>query len=223
MPKERFYTDQPLSPHAEITLTGDEAHHLFRVMRAKPGDTVELINGKNVLAHATVKTNSLHIDSIETNQSNATIILAQAIPRFNRLEYILEKCTELNVLEFWLFPGMLSEKTTFTDNQNQRMAHLLIAAMKQSGRLDLPTIHLKPPLSSWKFNKPLLFGDTSPLAPHITTLPKPHPSLIIIGPESGFHPQEHTLLHAHGQGVKLSTNILRVDTAAIAATTLLGE
>jgi 16S rRNA (uracil1498-N3)-methyltransferase len=232
MPHERFFTDQPLDDR--VTLEETEFHHLCRVMRAREGDEIELVNGKNALAEAKITTiGKRHVELeitrvIHGPPPKRPVILAQGIPRLNRLEMILEKGTELGVTEFWLFPGMLSEKETFSPNQHKRMEQILIAAMKQCGRLDLPVISLKSPLVQWKeCPGTLFFGDTSAKAPwlwqHSTPLPEHSPVVLFIGPESGFDQRE--VSHVQGtlgaHGVKLHSNILRTDTAAITGLSLL--
>ncbi len=232
MPHERFFTTQPLQ--TPVVLEDTEFHHICHVMRARVGEKFELINGNNQLAEATLtnvskKHAELHIDKVQTfPPPEFPLILAQGIPRFNRLEMILEKGTELGVTEFWLFPGLLSEKCAFSPNQLKRIEQILISAMKQCGRLDLPTIVLTPPLLQWNaIPGTLFFGDTAPDAPwlwhYAAPLPKGAPILLFIGPESGFHPREtsHLLNSLNAHGVKLHPNILRTETAPLAALSLL--
>jgi 16S rRNA (uracil1498-N3)-methyltransferase len=230
MPAERYFIDSPFTPDATIILTGEEQHHLCTVMRTNLGETIELINGQNQLAEATVqsiskKTATLQITQVHSGPPLKQIILAQAIPRFNRLETILEKGTELGATAFWLFPSLHSEKKEFSENQIQRMRHILISAMKQCGRLDLPAIEFKPPLLSWKLCPgTLLYGDTRPDAPRMQQMTNSTiPLIFFIGPEKGFHSQETHFLqnNLHASGIKLHDNILRVDTAPLAALTLL--
>jgi len=235
MPHERFFVDQPLNLNETVSLQDTEFHHLCHVMRARIGDHVELVNGKNQLAEASLSSIAKHhADLRVSNVINSTtrkpqLILAQAIPRFNRLEYILEKATELDATEFWLFSGILSEKDEFSENQMKRMAQLTISAMKQCGRLDLPAISFKPPLLQWKpIEGRLLFGDTSPDAPSLVMLDlndEAPCTVFFIGPEKGFDPKEaHFLKETLGaQGVRLHRNILRVDTAPLAALSILSE
>jgi len=227
MPHERFFIDQPLMSGKRISLRDAEFHHLCHVMRAHVGDPIELVNGKHQLAHASVaqitkKEVQLILSHVHTEESlSPRVILAQAIPRFNRLEYILEKSVELNVSEIWLFPSLLSEKTVFSDNQSTRMSQVCIAAMKQCGRLDLPPIKIHPPLLQWKpLEGQVLFGDTASDAPLLKQLPQVlFPITFFIGPEKGFPPQEVLFLKQtlKAQGVRLHQHILRVDTAPLAA------
>ena len=224
MPANRYYveTDLAQSVTQRITLAGSEFQHLTRVMRASPGDTVELVDGRGHLATATLDSLSkkeAHFTptSLHTEPPDTPLILAQALPRPNRLATILEKGTELGATTFLLFPGQRSERST---TSLDRAHAITIAALKQSGRLHLPQIELRPPLLEWTtLPAPSFIADlnaTTPLQPT-------SPACIFIGPESGLTSQEITHLTTLGaKPILLRHNILRADTAALAALTLLG-
>ena len=97
MPHDRFYIDASLK--GEVLINGEEFHHLSRVMRKKEGDVVELVNGKNTLAIATISSISKHEASLIVTQSEnkKTLLpplkLIQAIPKMRHLEFILQKVT----------------------------------------------------------------------------------------------------------------------------------
>ncbi len=233
MPHNRYYIDTPLHENKSIVLTGEEWHHLARVTRSRKEDNVELINGHGVLAEATVSDlrkseAELMVDKVTKKPSPPPLILAQAIPRMNHLEWIVEKGTELNATAFWLFPGNLSEKDTLSSNQLARLKHLCISAMKQCGRLDLPKIVLMPPLAQWEsVEGTLLFCDTTEDAPPLWNLPLtktlPSPVCLFVGPEKGFDSKEtHLLSHTlKARGVRLHPNILRAETAPLVALSLI--
>jgi 16S rRNA (uracil1498-N3)-methyltransferase len=154
--------------------------------------------------------------------------LAQAFPKPNRLDTIIEKGTELGVDEFWLFPGVLSYKKELFPQQMERTLAITIAAIKQSGRLFLPKIRLFPPIERWeKFTSLSFFGDLSEHAiPFHQAAMKIHkdryPLIFITGPESGFSTNEVATLHQLGSiGVTLHRYILRTDTATIAGLSIL--
>ena len=233
MPHNRYYIDAQLHLNESVTLSGDEWHHLTRVSRSRKGELVELINGKGQLAEASISDlrkndAELLIETVTQKPSPPPLILAQAIPRMNHLEWIIEKGTELGATAFWLFPGNLSEKDTLSPNQLARLKHLSISAMKQCGRLDLPEIILMPPLTAWKpLQGTLLFGDTSEDAPYLWNLsltkPLPSPVFLFIGPEQGFNSKEVRFMQdtLNAKGVKLHPNILRAETAPLAGLALI--
>jgi 16S rRNA (uracil1498-N3)-methyltransferase len=233
MPHNRYYCDASFLENQSLALSGDECHHLVRVLRAKHGDRLELVNGRGQLAYAIISDVKKHSAELQIEQvfqestAKTPLILAMGIPRMNHLEWIIEKGTELNVTSFWLFPGLLSEKQDLSESQLTRTQHLAISAMKQCGRLDLPTIEIKPPLLKWtSMQGTLLFGDTSEDAPYFWELslskPLPSPILWFIGPEKGLAPKErHFLLNTmKAKGVRLHRNILRTETAPLVALSL---
>ena len=226
MPANRYYIDAPLKEHEEVVIEESEFHHLSRVMRARIGDPLELVNGKDILAtaHITIiekKQAHAHIDTVETKKSSLpAITLAIPLTQSSKLDLIIEKGCELGASAFWIYPADCSEKKTLTTNQKQRLSHLLISAMKQCGRLDLPTLELKPPLKEWAPFKGLtLFGDTSETAKPLTKDTSEAPILFITGPEKGFTPLELTTLkeRLHAKGVRLHANTLRMETAPLVA------
>ena len=236
MPHNRYYIDAPLQKDATVALTGDEWHHLTRVLRARTKDTLELINGKGTLAEAmvsTLKKNDAELTIthiLEEKSPPPPLILAQAIPRMNHLEWIIEKGTELNATSFWLFSGLLSEKNSFSDSQRTRLKNLSVSAMKQCGRLDLPEIVWKPPLLEWSpLEGTLLFADTIDTAPYFWNLPLPSPLpspvILFIGPEKGFSPKEREFLLStlSCKSMRLHPNILRTETASLVGLSLIQQ
>lgn len=241
MPAERYFYEGPLVERAEICLEGDEHHHLANVMRGRIGDLVEIMNGRSQLAKATIadiekRCTLLSIETVlsETNPL-PPITLLQALPKSSRLETIIEKCTELGVAEFKIFPGARSEKKQLFDNQMKRLQSIAISASKQSGRLTLPTILLGLPIEKWEEmseDRIRVFGDLRPEAPLLMKWltealqqSKEIPLLsLCIGPESGFTDSEITLLEKKGfKGVRLHSNILRTDTASIACLSIVSH
>lgn len=222
MPHDRFYIDIPLE--GTVSLEGEEFHHLLRVMRRKVGDEIELVNGNHSLARARV--NSLHKSYAELTILHAEkkepllppLVLVQALPKLPNLELILQKGTELGVSAFYLYHSTLSEKKELSKNQEKRLKHILIGAMKQCGRLDLPKI-------KWGFPKlegNVYYGTLDKKAPPLEVVAK-LPATLIIGPEKGFTQEELNHLANQGLGVSLGPHILRAETAAIAGLAILSN
>lgn len=234
MPDNRFYIPLKLEKGTTVTLAEEEARHLF-VMRTQLGENLELVNGQGQLAHSkllrlTKKEAQVEIENVITQKKSPfELILAQAIPRVNRLDAILEKGTELGATAFWLFPGLQSEKIHLSEHQLARMEKILISALKQCGRLYLPQIQLRPNLLEWqKPNYPIYFGDLRESAPSFQkaweTAPPKEGAIFVVGPEKGFSQSEtHYLEKLGAHGVKLHTNILRTDTAPLSALSLISH
>jgi 16S rRNA (uracil1498-N3)-methyltransferase len=237
MPAERYFLNASFEPHDHHHLQGQEYHHLIHVMRARKGDSIELVNGQGSLAQATVqeikKDNaSVKIETVfQEAEKPECLILAQALPKSHRLDVIVEKGTELGIDTFWLFAGHFSVKKELFPHHLERIQSVTIAAMKQCGRLTLPTIVIQPPIEHWPMIKTLaFFGDLDEGAPFFDavwkkqSLPITSPVMFITGPEGGFSDQEVQILKRRGvQGVKLHDHILRTDTASIMAVSLLSH
>lgn len=224
MPVDRFFIDAELENGASISIEGTEAHHLATVSRKTTGKEIELCNGHGDLAEARVTgaerrrvavtiTNVTH-----AKPSSHKLILIQAIPLINRLDTIVEKGTELGMTELWLFPGERSAKKSLSKEQQGRLERVAISAMKQSGRLYLPTIKVTSELKKWgACPTSTYFGEISGSAPSLVSqLRKNSDVHIVIGPESGLTDLEEEQLKNWGAvPVSLHHNILRTDTAAI--------
>jgi 16S rRNA (uracil1498-N3)-methyltransferase len=231
VPHNRFFLESSFQKADILSITGKELHHL-NVGRIRLGEKIALVNGERQLAIGCVvqveKTQvQIEISSVVTEDVKPSIIIAQGIAKMNHLEWIMEKATELNATEFWLFPAMLSEKKGLSSQQLHRLQALSIAALKQCGRLDLPSIEVKPPLNQWQQTKAImLFGDPSMQNPYLWEIPKKEfisPIIFCIGPEKGLSDWEKSYLisHLHAKPVRLHPNILRTETASLVALSLI--
>jgi 16S rRNA (uracil1498-N3)-methyltransferase len=213
---------------AAPSLKGDEHEHLAKVVRAAAGEEIELVDGRGHLATARIQAILRHETQLtllaKSHQSPPPhpFTLVQGICRQNRLDLLLEKGTELGIDHFIFVPMDRSEKRPLSPERLERMRRITVSALKQCGRLYLPTISLLPSLSALK-QLSFFFGDIDPSAkPLLELLPSPHRTFIV-GPESGFSDKEHQWLKEHGTGVKLHPNILRCETAGMAAATIFGQ
>ncbi|MBM3192419.1 MAG: 16S rRNA (uracil(1498)-N(3))-methyltransferase [Chlamydiae bacterium] len=235
MPHNRFFVDQPLVKNTTLSLPEEEAHHIVKVMRLKQGDIFELINGQGYLAQASLlqvnkKTLICSIQEVIFQEKAARrFIIAQSFLKPSSLELLVEKNTELGMDELWLFPAFYSDKVTLSSHQEERLHKHLLAAIKQCGRLYLPSIRVFTNLEeicqeSTGFSR--FYGDTSPQALPLShyLVQKPASCLFIVGPEQGFHEKELALFEKNSiQGTRLCPHILRAETASIAASVLLSH
>lgn len=232
MPENRFYHSQ--IHEKPLILEGDEMRHLL-VMRPKVNEEIELVDGAGHLAKARIhliKKNlvELSLTSIEkVNPPPFLMILAQGIPKLPRLDNLVEKGTELGMSELWLFAGDFSEKAELSPTQEKRIQHLMIASLKQCGRLYLPKYFLKPSLLKWERPSiPIWFGDLRKTAKPIKKIWEENPPekgvIFVVGPEKGLSEREIEKLESLGAiGVSLHENILRTDTAPIVALSIIGS
>jgi len=229
MPADRFFFEGPFTD--TFVLTGDECKHLSRVMRKGEGDRVEVINGQGELAHVEVTALTkheahLHVIEIVRGEEDPPLTLIQALPtKLSSLELILQKGTELGVTTFIVTLTSRGGWKQFSPNQLGRASHILITALKQCGRLTLPTLTFFSSLKEVPKQESPLFGDLRARAPSIREVELTSSPAIFIGPESGFTSEEIALLETdHGaMGVRLSKHILRTETAAIAAAALMAR
>ena len=216
MPHNRFFSPLPLNGPGTLPLSSEEARHL-KVMRCKPGSEVDLIDGQGSLALATVVDREhLQIVSVQKFPKPKPFIqLLIAIPHSSHLDWMVEKMTELGVGTMTFFPGKLSVAKTI---KLERVNRIALAATKQSGRLYLPTIEIIPKLI--KPMKPAYFGSLDKNDDYLTAAEGD--TVFIIGPEKGFHPIELQLFKDWGiPGKRLNNNILRAETACVAASAIL--
>jgi 16S rRNA (uracil1498-N3)-methyltransferase len=227
MPGGRFFHPSSLNRGEEVLLHDEEMKHLI-VLRPALEDHVEIVNGKGVLADAVIYHLTRHEARLKIVKLHKEpppcfrLILAQALPKMPKLDFIVEKGTELGMTDLFLFPGALSEKKALTENERQRIHSLMVSSMKQCGRLYLPIVEFYPHLVAWpKSHYPAFFGDLSPTAPPFEAAWRNHsPStgvFLAIGPEKGFSYDEvKRLKELSFQGVRLHPNVLRTETAACA-------
>lgn len=232
MPHSRFFLNEPLFINKQITLNDDEFHHL-QVMRKRVDDMIEVVNGNNLLAIAKVlKINQKSataqvIEILEGKSKTPFIILAQAIVRPAKLDFIFEKCTELGVYEFILYKAANSDMEEISENKQQRINSILISAIKQCGRLSLPKFSIVDDLNKFKqLDYKYFYGDfSSANLLDINSLKNSSkPICFFVGPEQGFTEKEHSFFNQiQATPVKINKNILRTETAAIAASALLAQ
>lgn len=227
----RFYC-RPIKK-ASIELSVTEAHHLAAVLRLRAGDKVELFDGSGTLAVATVTTARTRKATVQVEQLQVVprpkdrwIIIAPAVAKGDRFDWLIAKCTELGVDR--ICPILFERTVKQPKNPEiiQRWRNLAIAAAKQSGRLFLPQLDLPMPLDQILetvkkdyLQMRVLFG-----SPEGAPLVQQEPGdagegsdvVAFIGPEGGLTDEEQMLLRDHGgRPVRLSDAILRVETAAL--------
>lgn len=224
---ERFYVRQEYIPNELVYLKENEHHHLSKVLRARVGEEIELVNGEGSLARA-------RIETIEKDKTSVQILTLShiALPstqvfvgiplmRPSKLEWVIEKGTEIGAGGFFLFPADHSTQDSLSDHQIERLGNITISALKQSKRLHLPHLEILPHLETLLTKEAkVYFGDVRETAPPLGRTLSGN-TLFITGPESGFSEEEVILLSKDGKGVRLNPHVLRAETAPIVALSLL--
>jgi 16S rRNA (uracil1498-N3)-methyltransferase len=219
----RFFYDGPLI--SEIEINDEELHHI-KVLRVEKNEKIELINGKGALVTGTItelsnKKALISVEKItqEIEPSNS-IFLGVPLMRMSKLEWIIEKCSEIGIKGFCFYVADQSEKQDLSNSQVTRLKNLLIASAKQSKRIFFPELecfsNLDTLLSSSKGQ--VYFGDLSINSKSHFNVPKS--SIFISGPEKGFSSKEQKVLEKVALGIKLSEFTLRSETAPIVAASI---
>ncbi len=221
-----------------VTLRGDEAHHALHVLRLSIGDEITLFDGRGLRATARITSvtgESLVADVLHraAEQLTRVLIIATAIPKGERADWMVEKCAELGLSE--LIP-LLCERGQVSPGAGKlaRWRRKADEAAKQSGQSRSMAVRepmaLSAALEACASGGPAWYGSpgvTRTLAQAIgecaTGDAASRGASIWIGPEGGFSPDEVAQLERSGaQGVSLGGTILRVETAAVAAAAVWG-
>ena len=235
MRHSRIYTPQSLSTFDTVELAGKASHYLSRVLRLSTGDRVSLFNGdgRDYLG----KISEIHrqnvlvnlIDSqIPGNESPLKITLVQAISRGERMDYSLQKATELGV--FCIQPVISSRVEVRLDDKRQakRLAHwqrVVISACEQSSRATVPGVNAPLSLDQWMAGvdaSPRLVLEPAAVTKMSSFSLTDEAVSILVGPEGGFTGEEMEKLLSGGvTAVSFGPRILRTETAGPAAIAVL--
>ena len=218
------------------TIVGAQAEHMARVLRAQPGMDVDVVAGGHVFHAevAAVTPAEVRFNLIAELQADPAlpVTLVLSIYKFDRMEWALEKATELGVAAVAPVVARRTEKhlALAAEKRVERWRRIVHEAAQQSRRSDIPLIYDPVPLavrvraSSQTSRIVLAEQERTTTLSHalneaISAASDEMPRLeIAIGPEGGWAPEEEALFDANGwQAASLGPRILRAETAAIAA------
>ena len=226
---------------ATATLTGAQAEHMTRVLRAQPGMEADVVAGGHVFHAqvAAVAADEVRFNLIAELEADPAlpVTLVMAVYKFDHMEWAIEKATELGVAAIAPVIARRTEKhlAQAAGKRAERWRRIVHEAAQQSRRCDVPIIFDPEPLAARVRARPRLGARLtrkscwpSRSAPPrcATRWKKPMaaagtetPALeIAIGPEGGWAPEEEALFDANGwRAASLGPRILRAETAAIAA------
>ena len=232
----RVYVDQLLEAGARVTLKGSAANHVSRVLRLRAGQSLTLFNGQGGEHAASIDrarrgevTVAVGAHQLIERESPLMLTLAQGVSRGERMDLVVQKATELGVSR--LVPVLTERSVVRLDAQqaDRKSSHwraIVIAACEQCGRNRLPDVALPAQLRDF-LRQPARESARLLLSPdaarRIEDVPRPATGItVLIGPEGGLSEAEHEEAVAAGfTAVHLGPRVLRTETAAIAALTLL--
>ncbi len=227
----RLFVDDALSQGRELRIEGGQAHYLLHVMRLKDGAPVKLFDDRTGEYLATVAATGkrdllLTIKAkLRDREAVPDLWLCQALVKKDRLDWIAEKSCELGIARF---VPVMTQRCVADKLKDNRLRSQMIEAAEQCERTALPEIadlsKLDALLRGWPSDRTLLFCDERGGAPLAEVLKSgAHAkSAILIGPEGGFTDEENATIRAHPMAVPVSLGpqILRADTAAVAAVSI---
>ena len=231
----RVHVDAPLAEGARVMLAGSAAAHVRRVLRLEAGDALTLFNGDGGdypsrvtgFGHGTVEV-AIEGRAAARAESPLAITLVQGIARAERMDFVVQKATELGVAAIVPVATARSVVRLDRDTGGRKLAHwrgIAIAACEQCGRARIPSIDVPAPLAERLAASPA--GARFLLAPDATrTLAVAalgeSTVEVLVGPEGGLDDDERAAAFAAGyHACRLGPRVLRSETAAIVALAIL--
>jgi len=229
----RLHCGEALASGVSLALPAGAARHV-QVLRLQPGAALTLFDGRGGEYDAVVE----HMGRSEVRvqvgahhaierEASVAVHLALAMPANERMDWLVEKATELGAASIQPLVAERSVLRLAGERAQKKQAHwqaIAIAACEQCGRNRVPEVRPVLPLAAWLAAQPgaglvlSLRGDCQPLRaspgrPELT---------LLSGPEGGLTPGEEDAAFARGwQAVSLGPRVLRAETAPLAALSLL--
>lgn len=229
----RFFTDSPLAPNADIQLSENAAIHATRALRLNVGDSAIIFNGDGfdyACTLTSVKKNTVTATITGAvkihNESPLNISLLQGISSGDRMDFTIQKAVELGIKQIQPINSQRSVVKLTQDRAEKRIEHwqnVAISACEQSGRAFVPKVLAPLSLEKWLSQNP--YSNTTRIllnpvgAKRLSEIPKPDLEIeLLIGAEGGLSQGEIELASSqHFQSIVLGPRILRTETAALTA------
>jgi len=233
----RFFVPSREIQDAQARLEGGEFRHLQRVLRLREGDRVTLFDDEGrehagVIVSLSPRVAAVRITATTRpeRESALAITLFQGIPKGRKMDLVVEKATELGVRAIVPFVSAFSAAgMPAAGGKAERWRRIALAAAKQSARTAVPEV--REPVT---FPEVVAAGagaalrllfyegpDTEPVAGVLDGVSAPATAAIVVGSEGGLSHDEVSDARAHGfRAVHLGPRILRTETAALVAVTL---
>ena len=234
----KFFVDKNQITEKSAIITGSDVGHIARVLRMEPGDELLLCDGEGYDYDAVIE--SISKDEIVAsilrsypckNEPETEVTLYQGLPKQGKMEWIIEKCTEMGITT--IVPVQMTRSVVKLSKEQaekkvERWQKTAREAAKQCGRGRIPKVTM--PVTITELSKSdlpdfLLFpyeAERASAVREALTGNKAKTAGIFIGPEGGFDPVEVEFLQALGaHTVTLGPRILRTETAGICALSVL--
>lgn len=234
MRNPRIHTDQPLTAGAVVELGEQAAHYLGRVLRLPAGAALTLFNGDGSDYAATIsqvdkRSITAVIGTVTpiASESPLAIHLGIAVSKGDRMDFVMQKATELGVASI---TPLLSERVEVrlsgerAEKREQHWRGVIVSACEQCGRARLPALGAITPLSHWvdsvEAERRFVLHHRS--AQSLDRAATPRSAALLIGPEGGLSEAEIDSAERAGfAALRLGPRVLRTETAPLAAIALL--
>ena len=229
--KIRLYFSDKIQSDLVAHIKKEQSHYLKDVMRLKAGDIFSVFNNQGewkacVVNYEKQSAKIKILEKFRDKKNEQNIWLAFTPIKQNPLNFMIQKATELGVQKF--IP-IISERTAVKDINIDRIKKIIIESAEQSNRISVPEISTLATLKNFISNFPqkgcLIFCDINCDKNNLRNILLQKylgPICILIGPEGDFSENERSLILdlKQSQPISLAKNILRAETAAVAAVTL---
>lgn len=223
----RFFIDAPLALGSHA-LPETAAHYIARVLRLSNGSAVQLFDGSGQeylgeLVEVGKKQVRVELRQQLAGQpeSPLRIHLGQGLSRGERMDWAIQKATELGVAQITPLISERCEVRLNDERADKRLAHwrqIAISACEQCGRSVVPTIHPPQQLGDWLPVEAELKLVLHPVAAPLTSHAQPRTLAFLIGPEGGLSEHEVEQAQQAGfQAARLGPRVLRTETAPVVA------
>jgi len=230
--KIRLYFSDKIQSELISYLTREQSHYVKDVMRLKTGDSFSVFNDQgewNAIIENYEKDGARIkiLKKVRNKKSEKNVWLAFSPIKQNPLNFMIQKTTELGIQKF--IP-VICERSVVNDINIERIKKIIIESSEQSNRLSVPEITKKESLKNFLKLFPkdgcIIFCDINCNKSNFKNILSKKikgPVCILVGPEGDFSENERQLIIELNQTspLSLASNILRAETAAIAATTII--
>jgi 16S rRNA (uracil1498-N3)-methyltransferase len=230
----RFYIETELNTGNKIELTESVFHHWVRVLRAKVQEKAIFFNGKGgeyrvTLTEINKKNAFVSVDHFEAIDRTAPfkVILGQVMSKGDRMDYAIQKATELGVTTIQLLTSDRCEMRLKYDRDQKKLDHwqsVAVAACEQCGMNIVPKVLAPISIEEWiQTDLPISRFVMAPNKDQKNVLLDAQPELaLLIGPEGGLSESEIGLSNQHGfVNWCIGDRVLRTETAPVVALSIL--
>ncbi|HLR54653.1 MAG TPA: 16S rRNA (uracil(1498)-N(3))-methyltransferase [Pseudogracilibacillus sp.] len=237
---QRYFVLENAWQSNQVEIKEDDMHHIKKVMRMEVGDRLECVHPSGAVAECEIQEYGenrivLNIKAWleENTELPVSVTIVQGLPKKDKLEFVLQKGTELGAFEFLLYEADRSIVQWDKKKQAQKVTRynrIVKEASEQCHRQQIPDVSVKPlkevvqnennnyDVFLFAFEEEAKKASYTSFHQVLEGLPRGSRICLIIGPEGGFSEKEVQLLkQQQAQPIRLGPRILRTETAALYA------